>query len=55
MEQQPASRTVIERAALVARQLGADHRPVGIGDLHAAYLGTYPGIEKGKARDSIAA
>jgi hypothetical protein len=53
--QTPAGRTVIERAALVARRLGADQRPVGISDLHATYLATYPGIEKGKARDSFAA
>ncbi len=46
---------MIDLGLAAARAIGADHHPVSLADLHAAYLRANPGISKGSTLDSFGA
>lgn len=52
---QKRNATIIDLAINAARDIGAEHFPVSLADLHAAYLRTNPGISKGTTLDSFGA
>jgi len=47
--------TIIDLGIDAAHEIGADHHPVSLADLHAAYLRANPGISKGATLDSFGA
>jgi len=46
---------IIDLSVDAARAIGADHHPVSLSDLHAAYLRANPGISKGTTLDGFGA
>lgn len=53
LEPRAGKRNLIDLIVAVAHGIGADHHPIALGELHAAYLRAYPGVGKGASRASF--
>ena len=52
-ETEPRKFNMIDLSIKAAYEIGADHHPISLSELHAAYIRANPGIGKGRSRNSF--